>query len=254
MRHQKERGPAGLEQVDAVLEQSFGLVETVFLVGERAERSPNLVGAHVPFGAEALHCRGGGFRVTARRSQGARLEFSLREDGFQDDAVELFRIADLTHVWIIAELLGDDQAAIPPGATARVSLSGRPKTELRARVSEALSRFDGASRALELRLDAENPQLILRPDMFVDLEFSISLPEAPTVPAEAIVDSGVGKIVYVERGEGIFEPRRVETGWRLAGRVQIVSGLEPGASIVVSGNVLLDSQSRMRHGDASVHD
>jgi len=171
-----------------------------------------------------------------------------------DRDVELFRIADLTHVWIIAELLGDDQAAIPPGATARVSLSGRPKTELRARVSEALSRFDGASRALELRLDAENPQLILRPDMFVDLEFSISLPEAPTVPAEAIVDSGVGKIVYVERGEGIFEPRRVETGWRLAGRVQIVSGLEPGASIVVSGNVLLDSQSRMRHGDASVHD
>jgi len=165
--------------------------------------------------------------------------------------VELFRIADLSHVWIIAELVGDDQASIPPGATARVSLPGRPATAVRAKVSEALSRFDGASRALKLRLDADNPHLILRPDMFVDLEFSISLPESTTVPAGAILESGLGKTVYVERGEGVFEPRMVETGWRFGGRVQIVGGLE---SIVVSGNALLDSQSRMRHGDVGVHD
>lgn len=171
-----------------------------------------------------------------------------------DRDVELFRIADLTHVWIIADLVGDEQTAVLPGTTARVSLAGQPNAGLKATVSEALSRFDGASRALKLRLDADNPRLVLRPDMFVDLEFSISLPEAATVPAEAIVESGLGKIVYVERGEGAFEPRRVETGWRFAGRVQIVSGLPPGATIVVSGNALLDSQSRMRHGDAGVND
>jgi Cu(I)/Ag(I) efflux system membrane fusion protein len=90
--------------------------------------------------------------------------------------------------------------------------------------------------------------------MFVDLEFSITLPEAATVPAEAVVESGLGTTVYVERAEGVFEPRRVETGWRFAGRVQIVSGVAPGTSIVVSGNALLDSQSRMRHGDAGMHD
>ena len=171
-----------------------------------------------------------------------------------DRDVELFRIADLTHVWIIAELLADDQAALPPGSMARVSLPGRPGTALRARVSEALSRFDGASRALKLRLDADNPRLILRPDMVVDLEFSISLPEATTVPADAIVESALGTIVYVERGAGVFEPRPVETGWRFGGRVQIVSGLTPGTPIVVSGTALLDSQSRMRHGDTRVHD
>jgi multidrug efflux pump subunit AcrA (membrane-fusion protein) len=171
-----------------------------------------------------------------------------------DRDVELFRIADLSHVWIIADLVGDEQAAVLPGATARVSLAGRPGPGLQAKVSEALSRFDGASRALKLRLDADNPRLVLRPDMFVDLEFSISLPEAATVPAEAIVESGLGQTVYVERGEGVFEPRRVETGWRFAGRVQIVGGLPPDATIVVSGNALLDSQSRMRHGDAGVHD
>jgi Cu(I)/Ag(I) efflux system membrane fusion protein len=171
-----------------------------------------------------------------------------------DRDVELFRIADLTRVWIIADLVGDEQAAIPPGTTARVSLAGRPNTGLQATVSEALPRFDGASRALKLRLNADNPRLILRPEMFVDLEFSISLPEATTVPAEAIVESGLGRTVYVERGPGVFEPRKVETGWRFAGRVQIVSGLDPAASIVVSGNALLDSQSRMRNGDPGVHD
>jgi multidrug efflux pump subunit AcrA (membrane-fusion protein) len=171
-----------------------------------------------------------------------------------DRDVELFRIADLTHVWIIADLVGDEPAAIPPGTTARISLSGRPDTGIRATVSEALSRFDGASRARKLRLNADNPRLILRPEMFVDLEFSISLPEASTVPAEAIVESGRGATVYVELGDGVFEPRRVETGWRFAGRVQILSGLDPAASIVVSGNALLDSQSRMRNGDPGVHD
>ena len=118
MRHQKEHGPAGLEHVDAALEQSFGLVETVFLVGERAERSPNLVGAHVPFGAESRHCRGGRFGVTARRSQGAGFEFSLREDGFQDDAVELFRIAGVRARSFVertggAQIVGVDVAAQP---------------------------------------------------------------------------------------------------------------------------------------------
>ena len=171
-----------------------------------------------------------------------------------DRDVELFRIADLTHVWIIAELLGDDQAALPPGTKASVALPGRPNTALTARVSEALSRFDGASRSVKLRLDADNPHLILRPDMVVDLEFSVSLPEATTVPADAVVESGLGTIVYVERSEGVFEPRPVQTGWRFGGRVQIVSGLEPGTPIVVSGNALLDSQSRMRHGDTRLHD
>jgi RND family efflux transporter MFP subunit len=172
---------------------------------------------------------------------------------FEKD-VELFRIADLTHVWIVADLLGDDQTAIRAGDTASVSLPGAAGRVLHARVSDTLPRFDGASRALKVRLDADNPQRVLRPDMIVDLEFAISLPEATIVPAEAIVESGDASIVYVASGEGAFEPRTVETGWRFEGSVQIVGGLTVGESIVVSGNVLLDAESRMRRGDAGRHD
>jgi YHS domain-containing protein len=82
--------------------------------------------------------------------------------------------------------------------------------------------------------------------MFVDVDLEVSLPVAITVPADAIIDTGARKTVYVDRGEGNFEPRRVETGWRLGKQVEIVSGLTAGEKIVVSGNFLIDSESRMR--------
>lgn len=171
-----------------------------------------------------------------------------------DRGAELFRIADLSHLWVVADLFGDDETYVRSGDIAHLSLLSRPDISLRAKVAEALPRFDGGSRAIKVRLEVANPHLDLRPDMFVNLEFPVSLPEATTVPADAVVESGLTKTVFVNRGEGVFEPRQVETGWRFGGRVQILHGLDPGESIVVSGNFLLDSESRMRHGDAGGHD
>jgi len=166
---------------------------------------------------------------------------------------ELFRIADLSHVWIVADLFGGDESYVRSGSTAQVSLPDRASA-VQATVTEALARFDGGSRALQLRLKAENPGLIFRPGMYVDLAFSVSLPEATTVPAEAIVESGLRNTVFVARGDGIFEPRTVEVGWRSGGHVEIIHGLTPGESIVVSGNFLLDSESRIRREDPDRHD
>jgi RND family efflux transporter MFP subunit len=167
---------------------------------------------------------------------------------------ELFRIVDLRHVWVLADLFGDDEDYVRKGASAHLSLPDRPEQKFQAVVSDALSRFDGTSHSLKLRLDVANPTLVLRPDMFVDVEFSIDLPEAITVPEDAVVESGRMNFVFIDRGEGTFEPRVVETAWRFGGRVQIVRGLNPGESIVVSGNFLLDSESRMRNVYADAHD
>jgi YHS domain-containing protein len=82
--------------------------------------------------------------------------------------------------------------------------------------------------------------------MFVDVEFSIELPQTIVVPAGAVVDSGNRQTVYVAWGEGVFEPRAVATGWRFGDRVQILRGLNGGERIVVGGNFLIDSESRMR--------
>jgi YHS domain-containing protein len=112
-------------------------------------------------------------------------------------------------------------------------------------MSDALPQFDAQSRTLKTRFELDNPGHVLQPDMFVDVEFEAAVPPAVTVPAEAVLDSGRRKTVFVDRGNGYFEPRRVETGWRAGDRVQILKGLMAGERVVLSGNFLLDSESRM---------
>ena len=159
---------------------------------------------------------------------------------------ELYRIADLRRVWILADVFGREAEYVRPGMVAQVSSPGRPRT-FRARVSDVLPQFDAASQSLKVRLEVENPQYLLRPDMFVDIELPIAFPPTIAVPVDAVLDSGVKKTVFVERAAGTFEPREVETGWRFGDRVEIVKGLAAGERIVVSGTFLLDSESRIRH-------
>ena len=120
------------------------------------------------------------------------------------------------------------------------------------RVLNVPPQFDPASRTLKVRLEADNPGYALRPDMFVDVEFPIQLPPAITVPVDAVLDSGLRKTVFVDRDNGFFEPRKVETGWRFGDRVEIVKGLMPGERIVTSGTFLLDSESRMKMAAAGM--
>jgi multidrug efflux pump subunit AcrA (membrane-fusion protein)/YHS domain-containing protein len=162
-----------------------------------------------------------------------------------DRGTECFRIADLSKVWIEADIYDTETKFIQPGSMARVSLP-KQKHFYAAQVTEFLPRFNATTRTLKVRLEMDNPQNSFRPDMFVDVEFMVNLPEAHVVPAAAVIDSGKNKTVYVVKGEGNFEPRMVKTGWQFNDRVEIVEGLQPGEKIVVSGNFLIDSESRMK--------
>jgi multidrug efflux pump subunit AcrA (membrane-fusion protein)/YHS domain-containing protein len=157
---------------------------------------------------------------------------------------ELFKIADLRRVWIVADLFENDARHFKPGTVAKILLPQQQKT-FTGKVSATLPQFDPATRTLKVRIEADNPGYALRPDMFVDVELPVTFPPAIAVPADAILDSGLKKTVFVDRGNGYFEPREVETGWRFANRVEVVKGLETGEKIVVSGNFLIDSESRM---------
>jgi membrane fusion protein, copper/silver efflux system len=162
-----------------------------------------------------------------------------------DRNTELYRIADLGRVWIVADLFENEARFFSPGVTARLTLPASGKV-LHARVTDVLPLADPSLRTLKIRLELDNPEYLLRPDMVVDVELPITLPSAIVVPAEAVLDSGIMRRVFVERGEGSFEPREVETGWRSGDNVEILKGLKPGERIAISGTFLLDSESRMK--------
>jgi len=177
---------------------------------------------------------GDGFILVRNVSDGQRF----------DKGTELYRIADLSHVWVFTDTYDNEAQYLKPGQIVKVSLPHQKKTFM-AKVSKTLPQFDGTTRTLKVRLEVDNPEYTLKPDMFVDVELPIQLSPAITVPADAILDSGLTKTVFVDRGNGIFEPREVESGWRMGNRVEIVKGLEPGEKIVVSGNFLIDSESKL---------
>jgi RND family efflux transporter MFP subunit len=194
-------------------------------------------------GADNIEIRApaAGFILTRNLSPGQRFE----------KGTELYRIADLSKVWIVADIFENEAQYLQPGKTVKGSLANQKKT-FQAKVSDVLPQFDEATRTLKVRLEADNPDYALRPDMFVDVELPVKLPPSIAVPADSVVDSGVKKIVYVAKGDGVFEPRKVETGWRAGDRIEIVKGLMLGEKIVVSGTFLIDSESRMKAAAAGI--
>jgi RND family efflux transporter MFP subunit len=160
---------------------------------------------------------------------------------------EWFRIADLRHVWIVVDVPGAEVAHVRPGQPVRVHLPDLGQSIV-ARVSDAAPRFDAETRTFKLRLDADNPGERLRPDMLADVDLPVPFSAALAVPSDAVVDTGLSQVVYVEQAPGEFQRREVVTGWRRGDRVQVLGGLAAGDRVVTSGTFLLESESRMRKG------
>jgi Cu(I)/Ag(I) efflux system membrane fusion protein len=191
----------------------------------------------------AITAPGSGFVLARAVSAGQKVEADS----------ELYQIADLKSVWIYADAFGLEAHALRNVVAAAVRLPGQLEA-VRAHVTEVLPVFDPVTQALKIRLQAQNPDFLLRPDMLVDVELEVPTTPAITVPRDAIVQTGLETIVFVERGEGQFAPQRVQTGWRSGDRIEIVRGLEPGERVAVAGTFLLDSDRRMRMGSPDTGD
>jgi len=172
-----------------------------------------------------------------------------------DHEMEFYRLADLSRVWVVAEIYEQEAPYLRPGGLAQIQLKDEGR-KLPGRITDSLPQSEAGGGTVKLRLEVDNPKFLLRPDMVVDVELPIRLPPAVTVPLDAVVDSGARARVYVEHGEGIFEPREVETGWRFGERVEILRGVRPGERVVVEATFLVDSESRLKvpaSGPAPAH-
>jgi RND family efflux transporter MFP subunit len=157
---------------------------------------------------------------------------------------EFYRIADLSHVWILADVFGSDIQAFRPGTVTKVILPDSGKI-LHARVADVLPEVNPMTRTMRVRLEAENPGFVLRPEMFVNVELPVPASGSLTVPVDAVLDSGLEKRVFVDAGDGYLEEREVNIGWRADDRAQVLSGLQEGEKVVASGTFLVDSETRL---------
>jgi multidrug efflux pump subunit AcrA (membrane-fusion protein) len=117
---------------------------------------------------------------------------------------------------------------------------------LKARVAYIQPQVDPVTRTLQVRLDVANPGMRLKPEMFVNVEFTTLTAGQLTIPSEAVLDSGDRQTVFVDQGDGYFEPRAIAVGERMGDRVTVTGGLHAGERIVATGTFLVDSESRLK--------
>jgi len=158
------------------------------------------------------------------------------------------RIADLSRVWIEAQLYDGDLPLVREGMAARIRLPALPGRELDARVDYVYPSFQRSTRTARVRLVLDNPDAALKPDMYADVVLRADLGERLVVPDTAVLIAGQRRIVFLDQGEGLLQPVLVETGQRAGGFVEILDGLEAGDQVVTSGTFLLASESRLQGG------
>jgi len=158
----------------------------------------------------------------------------------------LYTVADLSAVWVIADVFEFEAAGVRMGQPATLTLDYLPGRTFHGRVSYILPQVDPATRTLKVRLQVDNPGYALKPDMYGQVELHTAAARRLVVPQSAVLDSGDRQTVFVDAGDGHFEPRAVTVGVRSGGVAEILSGLRAGERIVTSGNFLLDSESQLQ--------
>ncbi|MGB7758841.1 MAG: efflux RND transporter periplasmic adaptor subunit [Bryobacteraceae bacterium] len=160
--------------------------------------------------------------------------------------VALYTLADLSTVWVVADVFEYEAAGVRLGQAATLTLDALPGRTFHGTVSYILPNVDAASRTLKARIAFDNPDGLLKPDQYGHVEIHLGGARRLMAPESAVLDSGDRQVVYVDLGNGNLQPRPVRVGERAGGKVEILEGLKAGERIVTSGNFLLDSESQLK--------
>ena len=159
---------------------------------------------------------------------------------------KLFDIADLSTIWIIADIYEYELPFVKVGQPARITLSYFPGKELSSKIDYIYPTISADTRTAKIRLTLPNPGGQLKPQMFTNVEIRISLGQKLVIPESAVIDTGTSQVVYVDKGEGAFEPREVELGLRADGAVEVLRGIKAGEKVATSANFLIDSEDQLK--------
>ncbi len=166
----------------------------------------------------------------------------------------LFDVADLSHVWVLADVYESDLPALRVGQQAEVSVTYLPGRSWRGPLTNVAPTVDEATRTIKVRVEVENEGARLKPGMFADVRLLGVLGHGLVLPDDAVVRGGRRDVVFVERGEGRYEPRAVRLGERVRGGLRVLDGLATGERVASGANFLLDSESSLRAALAATTD
>ncbi|OGI03382.1 MAG: hypothetical protein A2Y25_08505 [Candidatus Melainabacteria bacterium GWF2_37_15] len=178
--------------------------------------------------------------------------FIIQRQALQGTRVEpgqaLFDVADLSTVWILADIYEQDLPLIREGQKATISFPYYPDKTFVSSISYVYPTLDNITRTAKVRFTIPNEKGIFKPQMYSDVDISIGLGSQLAVPESAVINTGTKEIVYVDKGNGDFQQRPVKTGLRANNMIQILSGLNAGEVVATSANFLIDSEARLRGG------
>ena len=183
-----------------------------------------------------LHAEVNGFVVVKNVVQGMRI---MPTD-------TLFEIADLSRVWVMADVYDSDISAVRLGSAADITVASLPGRHWRGAVTFIAPTVDEKTRTVKVRIEVNNQAGALKPDMFGDVLLKTASGTGLVVPDSAVIDTGDRILVFLDRPDGSIEPRQVQLGLRLADGYQVLSGLAVGDMVVTSANFLLDSESSLK--------
>ncbi|WP_374487303.1 efflux RND transporter periplasmic adaptor subunit [Zoogloea sp.] len=159
----------------------------------------------------------------------------------------LYQVADLSSVWIVADVFEQDIGQVRTGSLAKVRINAYPDKVFEGKVSYVYPTLNAETRTVPVRVELANPGQLLKPAMFAQVEVPVEgKGQVVTVPNSAVIDSGTRQIVLVAHGEGRFEPRDVKLGGRSENHIEVMDGVKAGEKVVVAANFLIDAESNLK--------
>lgn len=160
----------------------------------------------------------------------------------------LYRIADLSTLWVEADIYENELPLVEVGQTAEISLSYQPQRAFEGTVSYIYPYLNPKTRTARIRIEVPNPDGSLKPAMYTNVSIRVALGERLVVPESAVIYAGKSRVAFVDLGEGRLEPRKIQTGIRTDGLIEVLEGLREGEIVVTSANFLIAAESKLKSG------
>ena len=186
-------------------------------------------------------------------ADGIVMKIGAREGQFVTPATEIYMIADLSKVWVLVDIYEYELPWVKQGDSVEMQLAGIPGKTFKGHLTYIYPYADASTRTIKVRLVFENPDLLLKPEMFAEVTIQASKQlNAVVIPSEAVIRSGSRNQVFVVRDHGKFEPRIVTLGLSSMGKVAVIEGINVGEEVVTSAQFLIDSESKLREATAKM--